>query len=81
MIGTPLRFSSSARFQRSLTAELHDYALRLFFSTIASTSSRVSGSNRGGRSVVVRRNSLRIAIHHDGFETIFAQCERGVQQQ
>ncbi len=72
-------FQFQREIQRSLTAELHDYALRFFFFNDCQhifQSKRFEIEAVG--SVVVRRNSLRIAIHHDGFETIFAQCERGV---
>ena len=49
------------------------------FSMISMTSSKVSGSKyKPIRGVVVGRDRLRIAVHHDGLEAVLAQRHGGV---
>ena len=67
-------FQFQRKIQRRLTAELHDHALRFFtLHDGQNIFQRERLEIEAVRSVVVRRDGLRIAIHHDRFEAIFAQ--------
>jgi len=79
MIGDTIAFQLQRKIQRRLTAELNDYSLRLFALYDGEhifEGERFEIEAVGG--IVVRRNRLWIAIYHDGFETVFAQRERGM---
>ncbi len=65
--------------QRSLPAELHDHALRIFaleHGEHVFESERLEVEAIGG--VVIGRDRFRIAIHHDGLVAVFLEREGGV---
>src|SRR5579859_13295 len=72
--GHTVAFQFQRKIQRRLPAKLHDDALRLFaFDDGEHVFQCQRLKIQAVRSVVVGRNRLRIAIHHDGFETVFVQ--------
>ena len=72
-------FQIESQIERSLPAELHDHALRLFpVENGENILERKRLEIKAVGSVVVGRHRLRIAIHHDRFESIFLQREGGM---
>src|SRR5690606_10694119 len=72
-------FQSTCQFQRSLATVLNDGAHGFFdvndFQHVFQ-SQRLEVQTIGG--VVVGRNGFGVAVDHDGFVTIFAQCQSSV---
>ena len=74
--GHAIALQFQREIQRSLSTELNDDSLRLFaFDDRQNILERERFEIEAVGSVVVGRDRFRIAIHHDGFETIFAESE------
>ena len=73
------RFERARQLQRRLSAVLHDDAFRLFLGDdLEHVLERERLEVQAIGRVVVGRHGFRIAIDHDGFETILAQLQRGM---
>ena len=73
------RFQRARQLQRRLAAVLHDHAFRLLNAhDLQHVFQRDRLEVETVRGVVVGRDRFRVTVHHDGFETIFAQRQRRV---
>ena len=81
--GNSSLFQSGCKFQRCLTAKLHDHAFDLAVGALSSDDLDDIFGGQGlkiqpVRGVVVGRHRFRIAIDHDGFITGFGQRKAGM---
>ena len=79
MIGTPSAFQRQRQRERRLTAELHDHAVRfLGIVDVQHLFERQRLEVQAVAGVVIRGDSLRIAVHHDRLVPEILQRERRV---
>ena len=79
IIFTPARSSGNRQFERRLPAELNDHAIGIF--PIDDVQNLFQGQRLEVelvRSVVIRADSLRVAIDHDGLITVFFERKGGM---
>ncbi len=69
-------FQCASQFQRRLTTVLHNHPFRFFDADdFQHVFKRYRLEVKAVRGVIIRGDGFRVTVHHDGFETVFAQCQ------